>query len=196
MSSKNTWIGITAMAVVVAVAFYSLTNSPQPSPTFDEPLASGSEKAAPAFGGLNTVNERVGDADVSSPSRLSLRNGGGVAINELIADGRASLKLPSGGVYNVVVNTRDREADMSQLYVTIDPDGTPGFGLITIKNQYVVGTFNTPEGVYELFGAFGSEKLMLASEVDGARRQGVDYKKRPLGTVIAVPTEGKKIQLQ
>ena len=63
-----------------------------------------------------------------------------------------------------------------------------GFGLITQVGDSLVGTLNTPEGVFELFGGSTNLRIERASDIDGPRREGIDYRIREPNTPV-VPTK-------
>ena len=88
----------------------------------------------------------------------------------------ASITLPSGNQYPLRLDRRSSDQGVEQLLATVDPDGLPGFALITMGEEQMFGTLNTPEGVYELVGTPESFTLRRASEIDAARRLGEDYK--------------------
>lgn len=93
-------------------------------------------------------------------------------------DEQAIITLPSGSQYSLRLDRRSSGEGVEQLLATVDPEGLPGFALLTLGEERMYGTLNTPEGVYELVGTQTNFTLRRALEIDGIRRQGPDYKIR------------------
>jgi hypothetical protein len=110
---------------------------------------------------------------------------------------QATITLPSGNQYSLRVDQRSSDQGVEQLLATVDPDGLPGFALITMGEERMFGALNTPEGVYELVGTPASFTLRRASEIDATRRQGEDYKIKDaaVGTALAQDTKQVPVDL-
>ena len=85
------------------------------------------------------------------------------------------ITLPSGNSYPLRLDRRSTELDVEQLFATVDPNGRPGFALLTIGAKRMYGTLNTPEGVYELLGTQTNFRLKRSVDIDIDRRKGPDY---------------------
>ena len=108
-------------------------------------------------------------------------------------DERAIITLPSGNQYSLRLDQRSSDKGVEQLRATVDPDGLPGFGLFTLGEERMFGTLNTPEGVYELVGTPTSFTLRRAVDVDAERRQGKDYKIKPVSQEEALIQDVKQV---
>ena len=117
------------------------------------------------------------------------------------SDGLASLQqteyalitLSSGNQYSLRVDRRSSDQGVEQLLATVDPDGLPGFALITMGEERMFGTLNTPEGVYELVGTQANFILRRAVDVDADRRQGEDYRIKELSAETALTQDTKQV---
>jgi len=102
------------------------------------------------------------------------------------------ISLPSGNDYQARVVGIKGDSNVLQVQAKVTAVNYEGFALITESEGTIVGTFNTPEGVYELFGQPSELTLVRASDLDAERRLGVDFQvKEEAG---AEPLPQKKIQ--
>ena len=102
------------------------------------------------------------------------------------------ISLPSGNDYQARVVGIKGASNLLQVQAKVTAVNYEGFALITESEGTIVGTFNTPEGVYELFGQPRELTLVRASDLDAERRLGVDFQvKEEAG---AEPLPQKKIQ--
>ena len=192
MGNKQLSIGI-LLGIIISGAFYAVflkspSEDASPSVTNPSPAVINSPSASVTSGvaASAAAPDRAPRSESASPSM----------VDQLFADGRSNLVLPTGSAFELAVNAVERNGGVEQIFATVDPNGQPGFGLITVKNQQVVGTFNTPEGVYEMFGTRDNVQIKRASEIDGPRRQGTDFMIRPGGTALSLPRDGKTIDIQ
>jgi len=194
MGNKQLAMGI-LIGVLISAAFYALF------------LKSPAEQEVATHSGSQAPSESI---NTGAPAVLSANRPDSAAatstsdqvpavpnmVDQLFKEGRGDLALPTGSTFELSVNAIERNSGVEQIFATVDPNGQPGFGLITVKNQQVVGTFNTPEGVYEMFGTRDNVQIKRASEIDGPRRLGTDFMVRPGGTPLSLPREGKTIEIQ
>ena len=192
MGNKQLSIGI-LLGIIISGAFYAVflkspSEDASPSVTNPSPAVINSPSASVASGvaASSAAPDRAPRSESASTSM----------VDQLFAHGRSNLVLPTGSAFELAVNAVERNGGVEQIFATVDPNGQPGFGLITVKNQQVVGTFNTPEGVYEMFGTRDNVQIKRASEIDGPRRQGTDFMIRPGGTALSLPRDGKTIDIQ
>jgi hypothetical protein len=108
-------------------------------------------------------------------------------------DERVAITLPSGNQYSLRLDQRSSDYGVEQLLATVDPEGLPGFALLTLGEERIFGTLNTPEGVYELVGTQANFALRRASDIDAARRQGEDYKIKDAAVSAALAHETKQV---
>jgi hypothetical protein len=115
------------------------------------------------------------------------------ALATLQEDERALVTLPSGNQYPLRVDQRSSDQGVEQLLATVDPDGLPGFALVTMGKEQIFGTLNTPEGVYELVGTQANFTLRRASDIDARRRQGEDYKVKSSSAEALLAQDTKQV---
>ena len=108
-------------------------------------------------------------------------------------DERVAITLPSGNQYSLRLDQRSSDYGVEQLLATVDPEGLPGFALLTLGEERIFGTLNTPEGVYELVGTQANFILRRAVDVDADRRQGEDYRIKELSAETALTQDTKQV---
>ena len=114
-------------------------------------------------------------------------------LSTLQANEQALITLPSGNQYSLRVDQRSSDQGVEQLLATVDPDGLPGFALVTMGKEQIFGTLNTPEGVYELVGTQANFTLRRASDIDATRRQGEDYKVKSSSAEALLAQDTKQV---
>ena len=109
-------------------------------------------------------------------------------LSELTPSESFQITLPSGASYELRIDDVSQNDQVFQSKARIIAPNMEGFGLLTQVGDSLVGTLNTPEGVFELFGASAKLRIERATDIDGARREGVDYRIREPNTPV-VPTK-------
>ena len=133
-----------------------------------------------------------------SPAKASVTHSGSAntLVSDLVRTGQTSLTLESGNTYALELRSTQKRDGVDQHFAMVDPNGTPGFAMITVRENTVLGTFNTPEGVYEMFGTLQNFQLRRARDIDGVRRMGTDYLMRDVGIQQEIDRAGKTLQIR
>ena len=201
----RTWVLISlSIAVLAAVVWFGPETSRDsaagvrdlPVPAPDSQLGESGEGAISAPAG-SLSSPSIGNA---APKPLwSLDTAGSRAkavlqqsLNALNTQSALLISLPSGNDYTARVVAIEGDANLLQVQAKVAADNYEGFALITESEGTILGTFNTPEGVYELFGQPSELTLVRASDLDGERRLGVDFQVKD--EAGAEPLPQKKIQ--
>lgn len=109
-------------------------------------------------------------------------------LSELSPSESFLITLPSGSSYELRIDEVSQNDQVFQSKTRIMGPTMEGFGLLTQVGDSLVGTLNTPEGVFELFGGSANLRIERASDIDGSRREGIDYRIREPSTPV-VPTK-------
>ncbi len=112
-----------------------------------------------------------------------------VSLNSLTPGSESKVILGSGSEYLMRVLSASQKQELLQINANIIDKDYQGFALITLHGDLVVGTFNTPEGVFELYGSTDAFRLRRAAEIDGSRRSGVDYRVGKPSESLSVPVK-------
>jgi hypothetical protein len=112
-----------------------------------------------------------------------------VSLDSLAPGSESKIVLSSGSEYLMHVLSASQEQEILQINANVIDEGYRGFALITQHDDLVVGTFNTPEGVFELYGSSNALSIRRAGEVDGARRSGVDYRVSKASEALDIPSK-------
>jgi len=112
-----------------------------------------------------------------------------VSLDSLTPGSESKIVLESGSEYLMRVLSASQEQEILQINANIIDEGYQGFALITQQDDLVVGTFNTPEGVFELYGSSDALRLRRSAEVDGLRGSGVDYRVTKPSEALDIPSK-------
>jgi hypothetical protein len=185
------------LAGLVAVALFYIFFGDEAPVTEEPKVAKGpeiSDRSIASAQRPNSLGAVRQSPQVSKPTAIKTRAAS--FVSELTENGNSAITLDSGNTYAIRLNSSREENGIQQLYTTVDPNGRPGFGLITLRGGSIVGTLNTPEGVFEIFGTQKNFRVVRAIDVDGPRRLGADYMARERGVQLPIDASSKQIQIR